>query len=49
VPDDGNSPATSGAPTGYPKFLSFRFMIPGVYLYHCAVTAQREVPACRGR
>lgn len=37
VPDDGNSPATSGAPTGYPKFLSFRFMIPGVYHYHCAV------------
>jgi len=37
VPDDGNLPATSGAPTGYPKFLSFRFMTPGVYHYHCAV------------
>jgi plastocyanin len=37
VPDDGNLPATSGAPTGYPKFLSFRFMIPGVFHYHCAV------------
>jgi plastocyanin len=37
VPDDGNLPATSGAPTGYPKFLSFRFATPGVYLYHCAV------------
>jgi plastocyanin len=37
VPDDGNAPATSGAPHGYPKFLSFRFMIPGVYHYHCTV------------
>ncbi|MBA2457615.1 MAG: hypothetical protein H0V43_01520 [Gemmatimonadales bacterium] len=37
VPDDGNAPATSGAPTGYPKFLSFRFVTPGVYHYHCAV------------
>jgi plastocyanin len=37
VPDDGNLPATSGAPTGYPKFLSFRFMVPGVFHYHCAV------------
>lgn len=37
VADDGDLPATSGAPTGYPKFLSFRFMIPGVYHYHCAV------------
>lgn len=37
VPDDGNAPATSGAPTSYPKFLSFRFVIPGVYHYHCAV------------
>jgi plastocyanin len=37
VPDDGNLPATSGAPAGYPKFLSFTFMIPGVYHYHCAV------------
>lgn len=37
VPDDGNVPATSGAPAGYPKFLSFKFMAPGVYHYHCAV------------
>ena len=37
VPDDGNAPSTSGAPIAYPKFLSFRFMIPGVYRYHCAV------------
>jgi plastocyanin len=37
VPDDGNAPPTSGAPTGYPKFLSFRFTVPGVYRYHCAV------------
>jgi len=37
VPDDGNAPGTSGAPTAYPKFLSFRFVIPGVYHYHCAV------------
>jgi plastocyanin len=37
VPDDGNAPPTSGAPAGYPKFLSFRFTIPGVYHYHCAV------------
>lgn len=36
VPDDGNAPGTSGAPTGYPKFLSFRFVTPGVYHYHCA-------------
>jgi plastocyanin len=36
VPDD-DLPPTSGAPTGYPKFLSFRFMLPGVYHYHCAV------------
>ena len=37
VPDDGNAPATSGAPAGYPKFLSFTFAVPGVYHYHCAV------------
>jgi plastocyanin len=37
VPDDGSAPATSGAPTAYPKFLSFRFMIPGEYRYHCTV------------
>ncbi len=37
VPDDGDQPPTSGAPTIYPKFLSFRFVTPGVYRYHCAV------------
>lgn len=37
VPDDGNAPATSGAPAAYPKFLSFTFANPGVYRYHCAV------------
>jgi plastocyanin len=37
VPDDGNLPSTSGAPAGYPKFLSFTFMSPGTYHYHCAV------------
>ncbi len=37
VPDDGNAPATSGAPAGYPKYLSFTFAFPGVYHYHCAV------------
>ena len=37
VPDDGNAPATSGAPAGYPKFLSFTFDVPGVYRYYCAV------------
>jgi plastocyanin len=37
VPDDANAPATSGAPVGHPKFLSFRFLIPGVYHYHCTV------------
>lgn len=36
VPDDGNAPATSGAPADYPKFLSFTFANPGVYRYHCA-------------
>ena len=29
VPDDGNAPATSGAPANYPKFLSFTFANPG--------------------
>ena len=37
VADDGNAPATSGAPASYPKFLSFTFVMPGVYHYHCAV------------
>jgi plastocyanin len=40
VSDDGDLPPTSGAPTGYPKFLSFRFMTPGVFHYHCAVHGQ---------
>ena len=37
VPDDGNAPATSGAPADYPKYLAFAFVNPGVYHYHCAV------------
>ncbi len=37
VPDDGNAPGNSGPPTAYPKFLSFRFMVPGEYHYHCTV------------
>jgi plastocyanin len=37
VPDDGNAPATSGAPAAYPKYLSFTFANPGVYRYHCAI------------
>jgi len=37
VADDGNAPATYGAPAGYPKYLSFTFANPGVYRYHCAV------------
>ena len=37
VPDDGNAPATSGAPADYPKYLSFTFAYPGEYRYHCAV------------
>jgi plastocyanin len=37
VADDGDAPATSGAPASYPKYLSFTFVIPGVYHYHCAV------------
>jgi plastocyanin len=37
VPDNGNAPATSGAPAAYPKYLSFQFANPGVYHYHCAV------------
>jgi len=37
VPDDGNAPATSGAPADYPKYLAFTFVNPGVYHYHCAV------------
>jgi plastocyanin len=37
LPDDGDMPPNSGAPADHPKFLSFRFMIPGVYHYHCTV------------
>jgi plastocyanin len=37
VPDDGDFPPTSGAPTGFPKFLSVSYLNPGVYHYHCAV------------
>jgi plastocyanin len=40
VADNGDLPPTSGAPAGYPKFLSFRFMTPGVFHYHCAVHGQ---------
>jgi plastocyanin len=35
VPDDGDTPPQSGPLSGYPKFHSFRFEIPGVYHYHC--------------
>jgi plastocyanin len=41
VPDDGNAPATSGAPADYPKYLSFTFANQGVYRYHCAVHGGR--------
>jgi len=34
---DADAPGSSGPPTAYPKFLSFRFMVPGVYRYHCQV------------
>ncbi|MBA3260541.1 MAG: hypothetical protein H0T68_13880 [Gemmatimonadales bacterium] len=37
VPDDGDLPPHSGPPADHPKFLSFRFITPGVYRYHCAV------------
>jgi plastocyanin len=37
LPDDGDLPPNSGAPADHPKFLSFRFTIPGVYHYHCTV------------
>lgn len=36
VPDNGESPPTSGAPAAWPKWLAFRFTIPGVYHYHCS-------------
>ena len=36
VPDE-SAPGSSGPPTSYPKFLSFRFMVPGVYRYYCQV------------
>lgn len=34
---DVDAPGSSGPPTAYPKFLSFRFTIPGVYRYYCQV------------
>jgi plastocyanin len=37
LPDDGNLPPPSGAPSGYPNFFSFEFMSPGIYHYHCAI------------
>jgi len=37
VPDNGDLPPSSGPPAGHPKFLSFRFVTPGVYHYHCMV------------
>jgi len=37
IPDDGNLPPPSGAPSHYPSFLSFEFMSPGTYHYHCAI------------
>jgi plastocyanin len=37
VPDNGDSPPHSGAPADWPKWHVFRFTIPGVYRYHCAV------------
>lgn len=37
VPDDGDLPPHSGPPADHPKFLSFRFVTPGVYHYHCMV------------
>lgn len=37
TPDDGDLPPTSGPPSDYPHFLSFRFTTPGTYHYHCPV------------
>jgi plastocyanin len=35
VPDDGDRPAYSGAPDGYPRSHTYRFARPGVYRYYC--------------
>lgn len=35
VVPDGDAPGSSGPPRNYPKFLSFRFLEPGVYPYYC--------------
>jgi plastocyanin len=37
VPDDNDSPPGSGAPAGYPTYLSYQFTVPGVYHYYCQV------------
>jgi plastocyanin len=37
VPDDAESPPQSGAPADGPKWHVFRFTVPGVYRYHCAI------------
>ena len=36
VPDNGDSPPQSGAPSDWPTWHVFRFTVPGVYGYHCA-------------
>jgi plastocyanin len=36
VPDDGDSPPSSGALEGWPMWHVFRFPTPGVYRYYCA-------------
>lgn len=35
VPDDGQTPATSGALANGPNTYHFTFSVPGTYLYHC--------------
>jgi plastocyanin len=37
VPDDGETPPHSGAPSDWPKWHVFRFTTPGVFRYHCAI------------
>ena len=37
TPDDGATPATSGAPTNGPHSYTFTFNAPGTYHYHCQV------------
>ena len=50
VPDDGNAPATSGAPAGYPKYLSFHVRDPRASTTTTArCTAGRAASGCRGR